>query len=336
MPFRCLGVIALLVISTRAIDGTALAQSELPGAAAQEPAASKDTSDEGALLAGPKVDEEPGAADNPAFGGEDRMRQTTEIPPTRWFAVVKEMSLSEKQSAEANAIAGEYQMAVRAFRAENAETLRALEQRIRETRASNTFDPKLREEYRAVQASAPKVEEYQSRIWALLDEAQQAELRERLEKVRAEIAERRAQERSESLDTMRAGPRTGAPMMGDDDESGGGMSGGGQPMSSARGGERGGRSAGAGLDAMSVKRFEFLMSKRSKHAPARPVLDRMREGRGGGAGRGIGAAPGEGERSEGNRGEGTPRGRGGNRKPAPADKPAAEPTEKPAGNDEPM
>lgn len=221
--------------------------------------------DDGGLLAGPKVDEEPGAPDNPAFAGEDRMRGAVDVPPQRWFQIVNAMDMNDEQKAELRKIQSEFQVQSRAYRQENADELRDLADRLRESRESGAFDPKLREEYQALQAKAPSAEPFQERVWALLDEAQKTDLRERLEKARVEIAARRAEQRDEALDAQRSARIGGDRAMGDDDEM--------QPMrragSPARDGARGGRGQrqpGADLDAMSKKRFEFLMSKRSRTA----------------------------------------------------------------------
>lgn len=270
-----LALCSVLSLATYADDDTA---------APAKPAAK----DDGGLLAGPKVDEEPAAPDNPAFAGEDKMRQSVEIPALRWFMVVNELELSDEQSADVKNIASEYQDALRTFRKDHAEELSQLQARMRESRASGNFDPKLRDAYRQVQDQAPAAEPFQDRIYKLLDEQQQADLRERLETLRTEIAERRAKEREGTLDAMRRGGR------GDDAMAPGRD---GEPMDGkaptpsfrrdatpAREGVRGGRGLrqpGQGLDAMSRKRFEFLMSKQSNDGRQRPVLNRVRQQRSG-------------------------------------------------------
>jgi hypothetical protein len=243
------------------------------------------TADDGGLLAGPKVEEEPADADNPAFGGEDRMRQTIDVPPARWFGILRDVELTEAQRTQAVAIAMEYQEVSRKFRKENAGALRELQERIKKSRAENDFDPKLRELNREIQSGAPEAQPYQDRIWSLLDAAQQETFKAKLEEVRKEIAARRAQDRDDRLDTRRRGGRDGDAEM--ESRDAGVMDDGGEnqarPPMRRGGGARSegvwqGWRAGQGLDAMGQKRFDFLMSKRSKHAAERGgALERVRE-----------------------------------------------------------
>ena len=230
---------------------------------------SEDSGD-GGLLAGPKVDEEPASDDNPAFGGEERARQTTQIPPGRWFLILQEIELSDEQRAEANAIAEEYEQAASKFRAETRVEMRQLQDEIDKAREANLDDPKLRERYREIQSKAPPPQAYQDRIWQILNAEQQEVFRAKLEEARQAIAERRAREQEERLNARRG------EMSGEEMTPGGDMTGA-EPGRGPR--ARRGERVGQGLDAMSQKRFEFLMSKRSKNAPDRPAGERMRERR---------------------------------------------------------
>lgn len=238
-------------------------------------AAPADNGGEGGLLAGPKVADEPGTPDNPAFAGEDRYRQPVEIPPRRWFHELEKLELRENQREKVNAIVHEFQDASRRFQQENREAMRELQAEIKQARESARPDPSLRERYRELQRKAPQAKEYQDRIWNLLDEAQQTELKARLEAVRGEIAARRADQRSSRIDAARRKPAGDDPMSMEETGPAGG------DMMSGRVGARGERSRwGAALDARSQKRLAFLLSRRSKDAPARPGFDRLRERRG--------------------------------------------------------
>lgn len=251
----------------------------------------KKPDDNGALLAGPKVKEEPGATDNPSFGGDERLRQTVEIPSARWFAALRGLGFTAEEREQVEAVAREYQDVAAAFRKENAAALREMQERIRKLNESGEPDPKLREKYRELRDSAPDAQPYQDRIWQMMNEEQQEAFKVKLEEIRKELAERRAAQREDQINSMRResrpddmmAPRRGGGMMDDgpamDDEMAPRR---GDDAARRRGAARGerGMRPGAGLDEMGRKRLEFLMSKQSESSREHgEAADRLRERR---------------------------------------------------------
>ncbi len=208
----------------------------------------------GGLLAGPKVphvDEQAGprgprgpAAPGVAGGMGGRRRESA-VNPRQWFAMLDRIELAPEQREGAMHARRELRQAMDSFEEAHGSRLRELSAKASATRPpGDDLSEDERREFRELRDLRPRADEYMMRIWRLLDENQQEELRRLL----AEAAkDRRARDR-------RAPGRPGdeAGPMGPDDR--------------APRGE-------PGLDPMARRRMDFLRRRQAAPPDAPPVRE---------------------------------------------------------------
>lgn len=245
---RILGTMILAV----AVCGTAVVgddKAEKP----QTPPAAED------VFSGPKVDES-APSDRPDRPGGDRGRARANegAQPRLWMMAMRDMDLSDEQREKVRFVMQDLQDSMRKFRETHGEEMRGLMETMREARENGTMPPReVAEKLRSLEQSRPKIEQYQEKIWSILNDEQQKELRAKLATMAAQQDERRAR-RGGGGDAMRQ-PRM-EPGAENPNE-----------MMQERGlrgrwqGERPSRSGG--LDEKGQKRVEFLRKHQSKDRP---------------------------------------------------------------------
>lgn len=209
------------------------------------------------VFSGPKVDES-AQSDRPNRpGGErGRARANEGMQPRLWMMAMRDMDLSDEQREKVRFVMQDLQDSNRKFRETHGEEMRGLMETMREARENGAMPPReVAEKLRSLEQSRPKIEQYQEKIWSILNEEQQKDMRAKLAAMTAQQEERRAR---------RGG--AGGPMRepGMETENS-------REMMQERGprgrwqGER--PSQPGGLDGKGQKRMEFLRKHQSKNRP---------------------------------------------------------------------
>jgi hypothetical protein len=197
------------------------------------------------------VQEEETAAGQGFAGGADRRMRDATVPPQQWIRMYLRLDLSEDQRSQAGAVLEEFRQKTAAFEEEHAADLAA----IREATRRRELSPELRQKAQRLNSARPLPEAYQQRLWDLLNQTQQEEMKAALAQARERMAENRARrlagaEGGMTEDGMRPGegeaarPADGAPFE---------------------------------LDEAGRRRLRFLQSRQSRHRPgAPPSEDDMR------------------------------------------------------------
>jgi len=247
------------------------------------------STNDGGLLAGPKVEEQAQQRDDPRMGEQGRRegaRRQVEVSFQDWMGLLRGLDLKPEQQTKIRAIAAEFQSAQREFTQSQGEEGRELARQAREARQAGKEPPKeLRDKLQKMEADRPKAESYQQRIWAELTEEQRDQFKAKLDEYRQRMLERREQRKAGNEDM--AGPDTPKRPAGAADEkdtpaerqSGDGM----QMMDpqalpakaaapsnddrARRRSERG--DGGAKLDELGQRRLKFLLSHQSAEAEGR-------------------------------------------------------------------
>lgn len=137
------------------------------------------------LLAGPQVVDIGDDDDEVSFGGSGDRRGRRDVPAPTWFKVLDDLDLSRRQLLEIRAIRLEFRDARVAFRDTSGKRLKELLAVVRESRRSGDgLSAEEAFELERLEDARPSVEEYQLRIWFLLDEAQQEAMRQELQAAR--------------------------------------------------------------------------------------------------------------------------------------------------------
>ena len=148
--------------------------------------------------------------------GELWRRAFEEVMPT----------LSQEVQAEVRAIRADFEQRLRAWREANGPKLKELEEKARARRdamqdggdgdakpaAPAKPDPAVVEEMQKLRASAPKAEETQAKVWALLTPEQQSTFKARYDALHAEAQKRRGQRRG-GEQAKEPGPMDADPML---------------------------------------------------------------------------------------------------------------------------
>jgi hypothetical protein len=146
------------------------------------------------LLAGPKVEAEATQQrNNPGRpnAGNDQKREM-DIPFQQWVTTLRGLGLSQEQQDKARSIVNEFQQATRDFQNEHGEDMRQLFGEMREARQSGKEPAKdSRDKLKQFEDSRPKPDAYKQRIWDLLNEQQQGQMKEKLESMRQQMMEKR-------------------------------------------------------------------------------------------------------------------------------------------------
>lgn len=131
-------------------------------------------------------------------------------------------TLSPEVQAEVRAIRADFDQRQRAWREANGPKLKELEEKVRARRdamqqdgkpaASSKPDPAVLEEMQKLRASAPKAEETQAKVWALLNAEQQVAFKERYDALQAEMQKRRDQRKGPDQ-AKEPGPMEPDPML---------------------------------------------------------------------------------------------------------------------------
>jgi hypothetical protein len=149
--------------------------------------------------------------------GELWRRAFEEVMPT----------LSQEVQAEVRAIRADFEQRQRAWREANGSKLKELEEKARARReamqdggdgdakpaAPAKPDPAVVEEMQRLRASAPKAEETQAKVWALLTPEQQSTFKARYDALQAEAQKRRGQRSKGPGQAKEPGPMDADPML---------------------------------------------------------------------------------------------------------------------------
>lgn len=239
------------------------------------------------LLAGPKVEPEATQQRNnpgrPNANAGDQKREI-DIPFQQWVGAIRGLGLSQEQQEKARAAVAEFQEATREFQNEHGDAMRQLVSEMREARQNGTEPPKeARDQMRQFEEARPKPDVYKERIWALLNEQQQNQMKEKLEAMRKEMMEKRgdrkdgrrpgagtnvkdAADKPGEMNEMSGNPSSGEEMMAPpaatDDQSGPAK----KPAAEGRTNPQrapGNWSGATALDAQGRRRMEFLRAHQS-------------------------------------------------------------------------
>ena len=161
------------------------------------------------LLAGPKVDEAASSETNARFGGPGRGRGRVTVPIRQWFAELPKLDLSESQVVPIREIVKTFQQTAQKHQRTNGPRLRQLQREVQKARLEEgDVSPKIRRELGELRAKAPKPTEAQLRIWKLLSQPQQEQMRHSLAELRNRIAaERLARRREVAMNEQDAPPQ---------------------------------------------------------------------------------------------------------------------------------
>jgi len=147
------------------------------------PAVCQDSTD--GLLAGPKVEDESQPGEAVLFGGQVRGAALPDVPPFRWFQLLRTLDLGIDQAMEIGAVYRRHEQAMREYREEHAAALRQLEQERREAREQGRdLPPQTAMRFRGILSQAPQATETQQAIWNLLTPEQQDAMRTLIEQER--------------------------------------------------------------------------------------------------------------------------------------------------------
>jgi hypothetical protein len=160
---------------------------------AQEVKSSTPSPSDAGLLAGPPVEEEATVQNGGRQGLVPGARRQQESLPIRvWISAVRDLGLSPEQQSQVQAIVNEFQAAQRRYQQEHGERMRGLQQQARDSRAAGKEpEPAVREALQKLDSESPKAIDAQRRIWGVLNETQQARMRERLTELEKQAQERR-------------------------------------------------------------------------------------------------------------------------------------------------
>ncbi len=140
----------------------------------------------GGLLAGPKVphvDEQAGPRGPrgpaaPGAGGMGGRRREPAVNPRQWFAILQKIELAPAQREAAEQARRELRQATESFNDAHGSRLRELSAKASATRPpGEDLSEEERREFRELRDLRPRPDEYMMRIWRLLDENQQEEMR---------------------------------------------------------------------------------------------------------------------------------------------------------------
>lgn len=125
--------------------------------------------------------------------------------------------LSPEVQSQVKAIRADLEARTKAFREANADRIRAFEQAARERKESGDAgkkpDPAMAKEMQKLKDSAPKAEEAQQKIWALLTPEQQAKFKEHYDALRQQAEQRKDDRKEGKQGGGAADPMTADPML---------------------------------------------------------------------------------------------------------------------------
>jgi len=125
--------------------------------------------------------------------------------------------LSPEVQSQVKAIRADLEARTKAFREANADRIRAFEQAARERKESGDAgkkpDPAMAKEMQKLKDSAPKVEEAQQKVWALLTPEQQAKFKEHYDALRQQAEQRKDDRKEGKQGGGAADPMTADPML---------------------------------------------------------------------------------------------------------------------------
>lgn len=218
---RTLTLIATFCLATIAAPQDASANDAAPPPPIAPESAVADAQTPVDFLAGPQVAEKKVAepADAPVMQRDGRAPIT--VPVRRWIRTVLKLELSADHRDAVEREITSWRQANRKFQQEHGEELSELRKQIRAARNGEVDSvadvDALRQRAREIRAKGPQIEEYQQRIWKMLEEPQQEQLREMLEEIRRrQMMERRRRamggsDRMMEGDAMNDGGEAGRP-----------------------------------------------------------------------------------------------------------------------------
>ncbi|MCI0364546.1 MAG: hypothetical protein L0Y44_13055 [Phycisphaerales bacterium] len=197
----------LAVVSVMIVADAVHAQSA-PGPAESKPG-------DGGILAGPKVEPEAQHEGDGQMNPQgQRTQRQVEVPFVQWMRMVRQLELTDEQKSKTDAVAAEFRQAQDDFTDAQGEEGRELFREARKARQSGErLSPEQRQKMRAIEEGRPKPGPYQERIWAELTEAQQGELKQKLDQARQRMSQardRRAETADDSMDNFNSRRRKAA------------------------------------------------------------------------------------------------------------------------------
>jgi hypothetical protein len=149
------------------------------------------------------------------FAGMAAERRNLEL----WRRAFEQLmpDLSPEVQAQVKAIRADLEARTKAFREANADRIRAFEQAARERKESGDAgkkpDPAMAQEMQKLKDSAPKAEEAQQKIWALLTPEQQAKFKEHYDALRQQAEQRKDDRKDAKQGGGATDPMTADPML---------------------------------------------------------------------------------------------------------------------------
>jgi hypothetical protein len=143
------------------------------------------------LLAGPRVTAQAATDRASVFNASARPRPAS-IGPRRWLRLLKQVDLDAEQRVAIQGIVADFRQATEAFRDEHGDRLDTLRSEASAARKTGVVPPEARRrELSELYEKRPKGADYLKRIWVLLDERQQQQVRELLAEARQARAEQK-------------------------------------------------------------------------------------------------------------------------------------------------
>ena len=232
---KFIGTAAMVVVAV-ALNGSPMAiaqensSNQKPKPAHASPSQSNDAGSDPGILAGPKVEpdatRQPNRPGRPNAGKGDSQREM-DIPFPQWMTALRGVGLTAEQQGKIRPIAEEFQTAIKDFQQQHGEEMRDLQRQMREGRQNSQEPPKdLREKMRKLEEARPKPDSYKERIWALLTDDQQKQMKVKLESIRSQMVqhrdERNTERKTERKGDSPTGPEAGGPRTGNGEQGKGG------------------------------------------------------------------------------------------------------------------
>ncbi|HWB18706.1 MAG TPA: hypothetical protein VG711_00275 [Phycisphaerales bacterium] len=207
------------------------------------------------LLAGPSV-ENTATSEVSRMGPQNQVadQRNKALPMQRWIRALRTIDLAPEQDSAIKSVIQDWNTARNDWFAAHNDELKSLRDRYNASRESGKPDRSLADKLQALQSSAPKLEDYQQKIWDDLTPDQQSALREKLNTPQ----QRRDRDPEEPTAPRQSDdPMSDTAPMSD------------SPMNSA--GSSSSQPSSSNRDAAAERRLSFLHNHQSASAPGAPA-----------------------------------------------------------------
>lgn len=215
------------------------------------------------VLSGPKVSDDAAKPDGPAKMGPNAAQRRAEpkIPQRMWMREFEKLNISAEQQAQVDEILAEFHAEQQSYREVYGKQVDALMAQVRQARRDRQEIPlETRKQFQKLRESAPKFEDYQQRIWGVLDANQREQLTNSLNEAMEQLIERNAPGNRRGAGARRGGNPDAMTNDGEDAEA--------APRHP-------GRDRWRDFDERGRHRMEFLMRHRLRHPGAQADEDEM-------------------------------------------------------------